>query len=193
MDVFSRLPGCSGQAEASTLIIPKSGCPKIWIRLPKHQWPKSWSIPSWRRLNPGRWGSENDLWTITGEFICRHHVVPRVKLYMPHEETFPVRTKYIDVTRTTHASLDVLMEKQIEEYWNVDGERELSDAWTGFTRIILLNERPPEGYTWSWEETYKETKIFSSCRHMARYVEIYVRCSEKESKTQMGHREAKAR
>ena len=23
--------------------IPKSECPDIWIRLPKHQWPKSWS------------------------------------------------------------------------------------------------------------------------------------------------------
>ena len=33
--------------------------------------------------------------------------------------------------------------------WNVDEDRELSDAWTGFTRFILLNERPPEGYTWS--------------------------------------------
>ena len=25
----------------------------------------------------------------------------------------------------------------------------MSDAWTGFTRFILLNERPPDGYTWS--------------------------------------------
>ena len=31
----------------------------------------------------------------------------------------------------------------------MDGERELSDVWTGFTRFTLLNERPPEGYTWS--------------------------------------------
>ena len=22
---------------------PKSDCPDIWIRLPKHKWPKSWS------------------------------------------------------------------------------------------------------------------------------------------------------
>ena len=41
------------------------------------------------------------------------------------------------------------MEKHIEDYWNVNGEKELSDAWTGFTRFILLNERPPDGYTWS--------------------------------------------
>ena len=45
--------------------------------------------------------SRNDFWTITGEFTCRHHVVSRVKLYMPKEETFPIPTKYIDVTRTT--------------------------------------------------------------------------------------------
>ena len=31
----------------------------------------------------------------------------------------------------------------------MDGERELSDAWTGFIRFILLNERPPDGNTWS--------------------------------------------
>ena len=84
-----------------------------------------------------------------GDFICRHHVEPRVKLYMPKEEPFPVPLKYIDVTRTTHTSLDVLLQKTYCDYWNVDEERESSDAWTGFTRFILLNERPPDGYTWS--------------------------------------------
>ena len=37
--------------------------------------------------------AEDDFWTITGEFIS-----PRVKLYMPREETFPIPMKYIDVT-----------------------------------------------------------------------------------------------
>ena len=57
MDIESRLPGCSGQTadavsaytqvkmeDASTLLkIPKSECPDIWMCLPKHTWPKSWS------------------------------------------------------------------------------------------------------------------------------------------------------
>ena len=57
MDVISRLPGCTGQAadaisaytqdkmeDAPSLSkIPKSKCPDIRIRLPKHKWPKSWS------------------------------------------------------------------------------------------------------------------------------------------------------
>ena len=57
MDIISRLPGCAGQAadavsactqvkmeDAPKLLkIPKSECPDIWIRLPRHKWPKSWS------------------------------------------------------------------------------------------------------------------------------------------------------
>ena len=72
--------------------------------------------------------AKNDFWSIMGDFIYRHHVEPRVKLYMPKEESFLIPMKCIDVTRTTHTSLDVLLEKHIEYYWNVDGERELSDT-----------------------------------------------------------------
>ena len=57
MDIISRLPGCAGQTadavSACTLVkmvdapkllkMPKSECPDIWIRLPRHKWPKSWS------------------------------------------------------------------------------------------------------------------------------------------------------
>ena len=57
MDIISRLPGFDGQAadavsaytqvkmeDAHKLLkIPKSECPDIWIRLPRHKWPKSWS------------------------------------------------------------------------------------------------------------------------------------------------------
>ena len=58
IDVIARLPGCAGQAadevsactqvkveeDAHKLLkIPKSECPDIWIRLPRHKWPKSWS------------------------------------------------------------------------------------------------------------------------------------------------------
>ena len=56
MDVIARLPGCEGQAADSVsaytqvkledapklLKIPKSECPDVWIRLPRHKWSKSW-------------------------------------------------------------------------------------------------------------------------------------------------------
>ena len=54
MDINSRLQGCDGQAADAVsaytqvkmedvhklLKIPKSECPDIWIRLPRHKWPK---------------------------------------------------------------------------------------------------------------------------------------------------------
>ena len=57
MDVMARLPGCAGQAadavsaciqvkmeDAPRLLrIPKPECSDIWIPLPKHKWPKSWT------------------------------------------------------------------------------------------------------------------------------------------------------
>ena len=95
--------------------------------------------------------AENDFLSITGDFIYRHHVEPRVKLYMPKVESFLFPLKYIDIARTTHTSLDVLLEKHIDDFWNVDGERELSDAWTGLARFILLNGRQPDGFSRSGE------------------------------------------
>ena len=79
--------------------------------------------------------AKNDFWSIRGDFFC--HVETRVKLYMPKEESFLFPLKYIDVARTTHTSLDVLLEKHIEDHWNADEDRELSDAWTGFTKYFF--------------------------------------------------------
>ena len=35
----------------------------------------------------------NDFWSMSGKFIYRHHVEPRVKLYSPREESFPHSTE----------------------------------------------------------------------------------------------------
>ena len=88
----------------------------------------------------------NDFWSISGNFIYRHHVEPRVKLYSPREESFPIPLKYIDVSRTTHTNLDVKQEKRIDDYWNIDGSRDVSDSWTGFTQFTLFEEKLPGGY-----------------------------------------------
>ena len=86
---------------------------------------------------------------MSGNFKNRHHVEPRVNLYSPREESFPVPLKHIDVSRTTCTNLDVKQEKRIDDYWNDDGSRDLSDPWTGFTQFTLLEEKLSEGYTWS--------------------------------------------
>ena len=109
----------------------------------------------------------NDFWSMSGNFICRHHVEPRVNLYLPREESFPIPLKYIDVSRTTHTNLDVKQEKRIDDYWNIDGSRDLSDPWTGFTQFTLL-EKPPNGYMWSGEEINDKTADIQARSFVAR-------------------------
>ena len=99
----------------------------------------------------------HDFWSMSGSCIYRHHVEPRVKLYSPREESFHNPLKYIDVTRTTHTNLDVKQEKRIDDYWNIDGSRDLSDPWTGVTQFTLLDEKAPDGYMWLvWRLTRKQ-------------------------------------
>ena len=107
------------------------------------------SLPQPHDSLPDAGEAMNDFWSMSGNFIHRHHVEPRVKLYSPREESFTIPLKYIDVSRTTHTNLDVKQEKRIGDYWNIDGSRELSDYWTCFTRFILLEEKPADGYMWS--------------------------------------------
>ena len=42
-----------------------------------------------------------------------------------------------------------MQESRIDDYWNIDGSRDLSDSLTGFTQVTLLEEKPPDGYMWS--------------------------------------------
>ena len=63
----------------------------------------------------------NDFWSMSGIFTYRHHVEPKVKLYSPREESFPIPLKTSDVSRTTHTNLDVKQEKRIDDYWNIVG------------------------------------------------------------------------
>ena len=115
------------------------------------------SLPPSHDSFPDAGEAINDFWSMSGNFIYRHHVEPRVKLYSPREESFPIPLKYIDVSRTTHTTLDVKQEKRIDDYWNIDGSRDLSDPWTGFTQFTLLEEKAPDGYTWSgWRLTRKQ-------------------------------------
>ena len=44
-----------------------------------------------------------------------------------------------------------MQESRINDYWNINGSRDLSDSWTVFTQFTQLNEKPPKGFLWSGE------------------------------------------
>ena len=67
----------------------------------------------------------NDFWSMSGNFIYRHHVEPRVKLYSPR--TYPELQERIWMLNKSAASTII---------WNADGSRDLSESWTGFTQFF---------------------------------------------------------
>ena len=54
--------------------------------------------------------------------------------------------KYIDVTRATSTSLDVMLDENFDDHWKINGDRELSDTWTGFTTSTMLRMKKTAGW-----------------------------------------------
>ena len=126
-----------------------------------------------------------DFWSMSGNFIFRHHVEPRVKLQSPREESFAIPLKYIDVSRTTHSNLDVKQEKRIDDYWNIDGSRDLSDPWTGFTQCTLLEEKTPDGYMLSGGESNEKAPYIQARSSMARALEVNGKARQAEGEAKV--------
>ena len=91
-----------------------------------------------------------DFWSMSGNFIYRHHVEPRVKLYSPRDESFPIPLKYIDVSKTTHTNLDVKAREThrwlLEYRWVTRLVRSLERFHTIYS---IGRKKPPDGYVWS--------------------------------------------
>ena len=127
----------------------------------------------------------NDFWSMSGSFKYRHHVEPRGTLYSPREESFSIPVKYIDVIRITHTNLDVKQEKRIDDYWNIDVSRDMSDPWTGFTRFTLLEEKAPDGCMWSGRRLTRKTASIQARSSIARAMEVNGKACEAEGKAKV--------
>ena len=143
-----KTPGGDQELRTSTLVRPRPSQGENHLYVLGES---EGSLPQPHDSFPGAGEAINDFWSMSGSFIYRHRVEPRVKLYSPREESFLVPLKYIDVSRTTRTNLDVKQEKRIDDYWNIDGSRDLSDPWTGFTQFTQLEEKAPDGCMWSGE------------------------------------------
>ena len=113
------------------------------------------SLPPLQDSLPDAGEAINYFWSMSGNFKNRHHVEPGVKLYSPREESFPTPLKYIDVSKTTITNLHADQASRIDDYWNIDGSRNLSYSWTGFTQFTLSEEKTPDGHMCSGERLTK--------------------------------------
>ena len=98
--------------------------------------------------------ARNDFRSISDNFICRHHVEPRIKLYVRREESFPIRRhkKYRHIlgciVGKTLKTIGTLMEI---ENCQMHGQVSQDSPY-------LLREKPPDGHTWSGKRlTRKQT------------------------------------
>ena len=81
----------------------------------------------------------------------------------------------------------------MNDYWNVDGDRDLSEAWTGFTKFTILDEKSPDGYTWSGGRL---TKWQATSRPDHLWPEMWSKISkaaQRKEKQKMGDRKTEAR
>ena len=66
---------------------------------------------------------------------------------------------------------DVLQERRVDDCWNVDSSKHLSNSWGGFTKFTLLKETSSKGHMSSttkpdhvWPEM--RTKIGKATQHL---------------------------
>ena len=88
------------------------------------------------------------------------------------EETFLIPLKYIDVTMSTHTYLDVMQETWIDDCWNVDSSKHLSDIWTGFTKRTFG----------PWEETDKDSNNIQTGSCMSRSLDENLKATQNREK-----------
>ena len=111
---------------------------------------------------------------------------------MPREESLPIPPRYIDVTRATSTTLDVMLERRIDDYWNIEGDRDLAGSWTGFTRFTMLEEKPPDGYTWSEGQLTKKQSTSRPDYLMPEIWKVMSEAAQGKEKTEVWYRKTEA-
>ena len=61
----------------------------------------------------------------SGHYINRHYVEPRDTLYVPREQSFPMPLRYIDGTRATSTTLDLMLEAA----WTIIGTSKTTEIY----------------------------------------------------------------
>ena len=123
-------------------------------------------------------------WLIFGPCQETSYTAITFKLYSPREESFLFPLKYSDVTRTTHTNLGVTQERRIDDYWNIDGSRDLSRSWTGFTEFTLLEETSRRIYVVR-VKINKKTAYIQARSSMARNLEVNGKACQAEGEAKV--------
>ena len=91
----------------------------------------------------------NDFWSISGNFCLPSSRGAQSQTVRAERSITPYSTEIYRRDQDYKCIIGCNVGEIFHDYWNVDGDRELSETRTGFTRFTILNEKPPDGCTWS--------------------------------------------
>ena len=107
--------------------------------------------------------------------------MPREQLYVPKESSLSTPLNYFDVVCQTKTSLDSLEGSRIDDLWNMDGNRVLSDSWSRSTIFRVLNKRPLRGVSLVHVRLTNISSQIETRNELARSV---VKCAPKKARLQ---------
>ena len=100
--------------------------------------------------------ARNDFWSVSGDFIYRHQVEPRVKLCAPREEIIPY-SHWNTLTSPGYHRTILRCDAGKPASMIIGTSMDQVDLWDFlgqyFTQFILLLEKYPDRYMWSWGTT----------------------------------------
>ena len=128
-------------------------CANGTLSFPKRPRP---SLPAEGNLEPeddveieegdNKGSTTEDSWSMSGEFIHRHHEELRLKFYDPDNETFPIPLKNVNVMRQTQTKKKNVSEHTINDTCFEAKGVTLAEEWTATARFQILRTRLLEGY-----------------------------------------------
>ena len=92
--------------------------------------------------------ARQDFWSIVGNYTCiyRVHVATRTKRVCS-KGRFPDTSEITLMSRDEWKQAFMFFKRRpIDDYWNVHGDKSLSEPWIGLPRLELLNKKSPEEY-----------------------------------------------
>ena len=78
-----------------------------------------------------------------------------------------------------------MQESHIDDCWNIDGSRDLSDSWTGLTQFSLLEEKTSWRICVVQGEINKKTAYIQARSSMARAMEVNGKARQAEGEAKV--------